>query len=65
MLATKLEEHGANAWLINTGWSGGAYGTGQRFSLSYTRAIVDAIIGGDLDDVSYSKRLRVWSCHAR
>ena len=54
MLATKLEEHGANAWLINTGWSGGAYGTGQRFSLSYTRAIVDAIIGGDLDDVSYS-----------
>jgi phosphoenolpyruvate carboxykinase (ATP) len=55
MLAQKLEEHGANAWLVNTGWSGGAYGTGQRFSLKYTRAIIDAILEGTLADVSYSQ----------
>jgi phosphoenolpyruvate carboxykinase (ATP) len=54
MLAEKLEKHGAHAWLVNTGWSGGAYGTGKRFSLKYTRAIVDAILEDALTDVSYS-----------
>ncbi len=43
LLAAKMKEHGANAWLINTGWSGGGYGVGSRISLKNTRAIIDAI----------------------
>ncbi len=48
MLADRLRQHQAQAWLINTGWSGGAYGTGERMPLEYTRAIVDAIHNGQL-----------------
>ena len=48
LLAEKMREHKANAWLVNTGWSGGAYGTGARMSLKYTRAIIDAIHDGSL-----------------
>jgi phosphoenolpyruvate carboxykinase (ATP) len=48
LLAAKLEKHGAQPWLVNTGWSGGAYGVGKRMKLSYTRAIVDAIHSGEL-----------------
>ncbi len=48
MLAEKMKEHGAKAWLVNTGWTGGAYGTGSRISLKYTRAIIDAINDGTL-----------------
>jgi phosphoenolpyruvate carboxykinase (ATP) len=48
LLAERLRKHGANAWLVNTGWSGGAYGTGARMKLSYTRAIIDAIHSGEL-----------------
>jgi phosphoenolpyruvate carboxykinase (ATP) len=51
MLAAKMQEHGAKAWLINTGMTGGAYGTGERMSLKHTRAIIDAIHNGGLDDV--------------
>jgi phosphoenolpyruvate carboxykinase (ATP) len=51
LLAEKMREHGTRAWLVNTGWTGGAYGTGNRISLKYTRAIIDAIHGGDLSDV--------------
>jgi phosphoenolpyruvate carboxykinase (ATP) len=40
----------ADAWLVNTGWSGGAYGTGERMSLKYTRAIIDAVNDGTLVD---------------
>jgi phosphoenolpyruvate carboxykinase (ATP) len=43
MLAAKIQQHGAAAWLVNTGWSGGAYGTGSRIKLAHTRAIIDAI----------------------
>ncbi|MEM1348643.1 MAG: phosphoenolpyruvate carboxykinase (ATP) [Myxococcota bacterium] len=52
MLAEKMREHGSRAWLVNTGWTGGAYGTGNRISLNYTRAIIDAIHMGALDEVS-------------
>lgn len=49
LLARKMKEHGTRAWLINTGWSGGPYGVGERIRLSTTRAIIDAIHGGHLD----------------
>ena len=50
MLAELMRQHNAKAWLVNTGWSGGAYGTGSRMKLAYTRAIIDAIHDGALDD---------------
>jgi phosphoenolpyruvate carboxykinase (ATP) len=49
MLGEKLREHGSQVWLVNTGWSGGAYGTGKRMKLSYTRAMVRAALSGALD----------------
>ncbi|HHH11573.1 MAG TPA: phosphoenolpyruvate carboxykinase (ATP), partial [Sorangium sp.] len=51
LLAQKIRAHGANTWLVNTGWSGGPFGVGKRMKLSYTRAMVDAIHRGLLDDV--------------
>src|SRR5690606_9188057 len=54
LLGKKLEEHpDVNVWLVNTGWSGGPYGVGQRMSLKYTRAMINAAINGDLDQVEY------------
>ncbi len=55
MLAEKMKEHGATAWLVNTGWTGGPYGVGSRMSLKYTRAMIDAIHNGDFDSVEYVK----------
>ena len=52
LLAEKMRSHSANAWLVNTGWSGGAYGVGKRMSLKYTRAIIDAIHDGSLQNVA-------------
>ncbi|MCH9683478.1 MAG: phosphoenolpyruvate carboxykinase (ATP) [Deltaproteobacteria bacterium] len=48
LLADKLKTHGAQTWLVNTGWSGGAYGVGKRMSIKHTRAIIDAIHSGAL-----------------
>jgi phosphoenolpyruvate carboxykinase (ATP) len=48
MLAEKLRKNRAQAWLVNTGWAGGAYGVGSRIPLAYTRAIIDAIHGDTL-----------------
>src|SRR5262244_1062122 len=48
MLADKLRKHGAQTWLVNTGWSGGSYGVGARIKLKYTRAILDAVHAGAL-----------------
>ena len=42
-----------NVWLLNTGWTGGPYGTGERFSLQWTRAFVTAILDGSLADAEY------------
>ncbi len=50
LLAQKIATHGANVWLVNTGWSGGPFGVGERFSLGHTRAIIDAIHEGSLVD---------------
>jgi phosphoenolpyruvate carboxykinase (ATP) len=52
MLAERMARHGSKAWLVNTGWSGGSYGTGARMDLSITRAIIDAIHAGDLNDAA-------------
>ncbi len=48
LLAEKINQHQTNVWLLNTGWSGGAYGVGKRMSLGVTRAIIDAIHNGQL-----------------
>jgi phosphoenolpyruvate carboxykinase (ATP) len=48
LLAAKMKKHNARIWLVNTGWGGGAYGTGKRISLKHTRAIIDAIHSGAL-----------------
>ncbi|CAA7393972.1 unnamed protein product [Spirodela intermedia] len=55
MLADKMQKHGATGWLVNTGWSGGRYGSGSRIKLPYTRKIIDAIHSGDLLKASYEK----------
>jgi phosphoenolpyruvate carboxykinase (ATP) len=51
LLGEKLERHDANCWLVNTGWTGGPYGEGQRMKLAYTRAMITAALAGRLDDV--------------
>ena len=51
MLAEKMRKHGSKAWLINTGLTGGPYGTGSRIDLKSTRAIVNAVLDGQLDEV--------------
>ncbi|MEO5985532.1 MAG: phosphoenolpyruvate carboxykinase (ATP) [Candidatus Limnocylindria bacterium] len=53
MLAERLEEHDVPVWLVNTGWSGGPYGTGERMAIDHTRTMVRAALSGALDDVEY------------
>ena len=55
MLGDRIRTHNSRCWLVNTGWSGGPYGEGERISIAHTRAIVSAIIEGDLDGVSYER----------
>jgi len=50
MLGKKMEEHNTNVWLVNTGWTGGAYGVGSRIKLKYTRAMIQAVLRGDMDN---------------
>ncbi|MFQ5335976.1 MAG: phosphoenolpyruvate carboxykinase (ATP), partial [Flavobacteriales bacterium] len=53
MLGEKMKKHNVNVWLVNTGWSGGPYGVGERMSLKYTRALITAALNGALDEVEY------------
>jgi phosphoenolpyruvate carboxykinase (ATP) len=53
MLGERLREHKAACWLVNTGWSGGAFGTGQRMSLKITRTLVNAALEGQLDGAEF------------
>jgi len=55
MLGKKMDEHNVNVWLINTGWSGGSYGVGSRIKLSYTRAMITAILTGAMENVDYTE----------
>ncbi|PST84821.1 phosphoenolpyruvate carboxykinase (ATP) [Pedobacter yulinensis] len=54
LLGQKMEQHEVSAWLINTGWSGGPYGTGSRIKLSYTRAMIRAAMKGALAEVDFN-----------
>jgi phosphoenolpyruvate carboxykinase (ATP) len=53
MLSSKMKDAGVNVWLINTGWTGGAYGTGHRMKLKLTRAMITAALNGQLDNVEF------------
>ena len=55
MLIEKMKQTNANVWLVNTGWTGGAYGTGSRIKLRYTRAMINAALEGKLNEVAYKK----------
>ncbi len=55
LLSGKMKEHKVNAWLVNTGWTGGGHGVGSRIKLKYTRAMIDAIHHGDFDNVPFTK----------
>lgn len=54
MLGERMRKHNVHVWLVNTGWSGGAYGTGERMKLRYTRAMISAALHGELDKVEYA-----------
>lgn len=54
-LADKMREHGATAYLVNTGWTGGAYGVGHRIDLPATRNIIKAILNGSIDEEDYEE----------
>jgi phosphoenolpyruvate carboxykinase (ATP) len=53
LLGKKMKENNVKVWLLNTGWSGGSYGTGSRISLKHTRNLITAALTGRLDDVEY------------
>ena len=53
LLAKRLDEHGTQVWLVNTGWTGGQYGEGERMPITATRALLRAAIAGELDGVEY------------
>ena len=53
MLGRRMQEHGTQCWLVNTGWFGGPYGTGSRMKLPYTRAMVNAAIEGTLENAEF------------
>jgi phosphoenolpyruvate carboxykinase (ATP) len=49
LLGNKINEHEVSCWLLNTGWSGGAYGVGKRMKISHTRTMLNAALDGTLD----------------
>ena len=55
LLQEKIASHGATCWLVNTGWTGGAYGTGSRMPIKATRALLTAALDGSLNEVTFRK----------
>lgn len=55
MLGNKMESSNVNVWLVNTGWTKGPYGVGERMKLSHTRAMIMAALNNDLDNIEYEK----------
>lgn len=53
LLRAKMEKHGANCWLVNTGWVGGKFGVGKRISIRHTRNMLNAVLDGQLDNVEF------------
>ena len=53
LLSERIRKHNVNCWLVNTGWSGGPYGVGERMPIKYTRALLNAALDGSLNKVSY------------
>jgi len=53
MLGERMKRHGAQVYLVNTGWSGGPYGVGSRMDINLTRRLVDAALNGELEGVKY------------
>jgi len=55
MLSKKMKDANVNVWLVNTGWTGGAYGTGNRMKLKYTRAMIESALDGKLAEVEFTQ----------
>lgn len=55
LLKEKLEKHGSQTYLVNSGWTGGEYGVGERMSIQTTRTCIDAIMDGSISDVEWRK----------
>ena len=55
LLAERIEQNVTSVWLVNTGWSGGGYGEGERISLKYTRSIIDSILDGTMNNAPLVK----------
>ena len=55
LLKAKIAKHGATCWLVNTGWTGGAYGTGSRMPIKATRALLTSALDGSLNEVEFRK----------
>lgn len=55
MLGERMKQNDVRIWLVNTGWSGGAYGTGERIKLKYTRAMISAALRGELEKATYEE----------
>lgn len=53
LLGEKLQKHNVTTWLVNTGWTGGSYGTGHRMSIQHTRALLNSALEGKLNDVEF------------
>ena len=65
MLRERMRRHQAHCWLVNTGWSGGPYGSGQRMKLAHTRAMLRAALSGRLDGVAFRRHPAVRPDDAR
>jgi phosphoenolpyruvate carboxykinase (ATP) len=53
LLGEKIEKHQVDCWMVNTGWTGGPYGVGERMKIAYTRKMVDELLSGSLNNVAY------------
>ncbi len=54
LLQQKLEKHNSNAYLVNTGWTGGPYGIGERMSIKDTRLCIDSILSGEIENATFT-----------
>lgn len=55
LLAKKIQKHNAAVWLVNTGWTGGAFGVGERMKLRHTRRMINAVLSGELENVEFAE----------